>query len=152
MGLITERKPDSILVDTDYKVMNIHLDSVEIDFVPKEGDRVYVCCNVQSDEHFVDKTGEILQEVSVHPARIMKQEKCTVKRVLPDWGVLNDDAYYTFDILPAATKLNVGDTVCADLIECERVRFRCSIVKIVLGILPLFFRVNIFGVALNSPL
>lgn len=127
MGLITERKPDSILVDTDYKVMNIHLDSVEIDFVPKEGDRVYVCCNVQSDEHFVDKTGEILQEVSVHPARIMKQEKCTVKRVLPDWGVLNDDAYYTFDILPAATKLNVGDTVCADLIECERVRFRCSL-------------------------
>lgn len=119
--MITERKPDSILVDTDYKTMNIHLDSVEIEFVPKEGDRVYVCCNVQSDEHFVDQNGEILQEVSVHPARLMKQEKYTVKRLLSDWGELNDDAYFTFDILPAACKLNVGDVVCGDLIECERV-------------------------------
>ncbi|XP_061389186.1 probable RNA helicase armi [Musca vetustissima] len=132
LGLITERKPDSILVDTDYKVMSIHLDSIEIDFVPKEGDRVYVCCNVQSDEHFIDKAGEILQEVSVHPARLMKQEKCTVKRVLNDWGVLNDDAYYTNDILPAACKLNVGDTVCADLIECERGEFIWRCIKLAL--------------------
>uniref|UniRef100_A0A1I8PWK1 RNA helicase n=1 Tax=Stomoxys calcitrans TaxID=35570 RepID=A0A1I8PWK1_STOCA len=130
LGLITERNPDSIIVDTDYKVLNIHLDSVEIEFVPKAGDRVYVCCNVQSDEHFVDRTGEILQEVSVHPARIMKQEKCTVKRILPEWGVLNDDAYYTFDILPAACKLNVGDTVSADLIECERGEYIWRCIKL----------------------
>lgn len=121
LGLITERKPDSILVDTDYKTMNIHLDTVEMDFVPKEGDRVYICCNVQNDEHFVDNNGEILQEVSVHPARILKDEKCTIKRLHNDWGVLNDDAYFSFDVLPSSCKLNVGDIVNADLIECERV-------------------------------
>lgn len=121
MGLITERKPDSIIVDTDYKTMNIHLDSVEIDFVPKEGDRVYVCCNVQSDENFVDRNGEVLEEVSVHPSRLMKNEKCTVKRLHADWGVLNQDTYFTFDVLPGACNLNVGDIVSADIIECERV-------------------------------
>lgn len=121
LGLITERRPNSILVDTDYKTMNIDLDSIEIDFMPKEGDRVYVCCNVQSDEHFVDKNGEILQEVSVHPARLMKNEKCTVKRLHSNWGVLNQDAYFLFDVLPTACKLNLGDIVSADLIECERV-------------------------------
>ncbi|XP_065362208.1 probable RNA helicase armi [Calliphora vicina] len=132
LGLIAERKPDSIIVDTDYKTMNIHLDSVEIDFVPKEGDRVYVCCNVQSDEHFVDRNGEILEEVSVHPARLMKSEKCTVKRLNSDWGVLNQDAYFTFDILPTACKLNLGDIVSADLIECERGEYvwRCIRLKV----------------------
>lgn len=123
LGLITQRKPESIIVDTDYKTMNIHLDSIEIDFVPKEGDRVYICCNVQSDEHFVDRSGEILEEISVSPARLMKGEKCTVKRLNADWGVLNQDAYFTFDILPNTCKLNVGDIVSADLIECERVSF-----------------------------
>lgn len=103
--------------------MNIHLDSIEIDFVPKEGDRVYVCCNVQSDEHFVDRSGEILEEISVYPARLIKSEKCTIKRLNADWGVLNQDVYFTFDILPSACKLNVGDIVSADLIECERVSF-----------------------------
>lgn len=129
LGLITERKSDSIIVETDYKTMNIHLDSIEIDFVPKEGDRVYVCCNVQSDEHFVDKNGEILEEVSVHPARLMKNEKCRVKCVHANWGILNQDIYFTHDILPSTCRLNVDDVVSADLIECERVRikiFLCS--------------------------
>lgn len=130
LGLITERKPDSILVDTDYKTMNIHLDSVEIDFMPKEGDRIYVCCNVQSDESFIDKTGEILQEVSIHPARHMKKEKCTVKRLYADWGVLNEDVYFTFDVLPAACKLNLGDVVSADLIECERGEYIWRCIKL----------------------
>ncbi|KAI8126150.1 putative RNA helicase armi [Lucilia cuprina] len=130
LGLISERKPDSIIVDTDYKTMNIHLDSVEIDFIPKEGDRVYICCNVQSDEHFVDRNGEILEEVSVHPARLMKSEKCTVKRLYNDWGVLNQDAYFTFDVLPAACKLNLGDIVSADLIECERGEYVWRCIKL----------------------
>lgn len=121
LGLITERKRDSILIDTDYKLMNVNLDEVEINFLPKEGDRVFICCNVQSDEHFVDKQGEILQEVSVHPARLLKQEKCTVSKIHEDWGVLNDDCYFTFDVLPTACKLNAGDIVNADLIECARV-------------------------------
>ena len=102
--------------------MNINLDAVEINFVPKEGDRVYVSCNVQSDEHFVDKNGEILEEVSVHPARLMKDEKCTVKHIHANWGVLNQDIYFTSDILPSACRLKIGDVVTADLIECERVR------------------------------
>ncbi|KAM7355345.1 putative RNA helicase armitage [Cochliomyia hominivorax] len=130
LGLITQRKPESIIVDTDYKTMNIHLDSIEIDFIPKEGDRVYVCCNVQSDEHFIDQNGEILEEISVHPARLMKSEKCTVKRLNADWGVLNQDVYFTLDILPTACKLNVGDIVSADLIECERGNYVWRCIKL----------------------
>ncbi|XP_011181734.2 probable RNA helicase armi isoform X1 [Zeugodacus cucurbitae] len=120
LGLIMERKPGAIVVDTEHKLMNINLDTVEIDFIPQAGDRVFICCNVQSDEHFVNRQGEILQEVSVHPARLLKQEKCKVRRLNTDWGVLNDDCYFTFDVVPNTCKLDIGDIVLADLIECER--------------------------------
>ncbi|XP_050334366.1 probable RNA helicase armi [Bactrocera neohumeralis] len=120
LGLIMERKPSAIVVDTEHKLMNINLDTIEIDFIPQAGDRVYICCNVQSDEHFVNRQGEILQEVSVHPARLLKQEKCEVRRLNTDWGVLNNDCYFTFDVVPNSCKLDVGDIVLADLIECER--------------------------------
>ncbi|XP_067646024.1 probable RNA helicase armi [Eurosta solidaginis] len=120
LGLIMERKPDAIVVDTENKFMTIKLDTVEIDFIPQAGDRVFICCNVQSDEHFVNREGEVLQEQSVHPARMLKNEKCEVRRLNTDWGVLNDDCYFTFDIMPNTCKLDIGDIVMADLIECER--------------------------------
>uniref|UniRef100_A0A1A9WS58 Uncharacterized protein n=1 Tax=Glossina brevipalpis TaxID=37001 RepID=A0A1A9WS58_9MUSC len=65
LGLITDCKSDSILTDTDYKTMNVRLNLVKINFAPKEGDKVSVCCNVQYDNGFVDKQGEILDQISV---------------------------------------------------------------------------------------
>ncbi|KAL9917142.1 putative RNA helicase armi isoform 1-T2 [Glossina fuscipes fuscipes] len=123
LGLITECKPDSILIDPDYKTLNVRFDSVEIHFVPKEGDRVSICCNVQSDDGFVDKQGEILHQISVDPALILTQQRCTVDRIFSDLGVLNKNAYFTFDILTRGSKSNKGDVVKADLIECDWVCF-----------------------------
>ncbi|XP_054735620.1 probable RNA helicase armi [Anastrepha obliqua] len=138
LGLIMERKPGTIVVDTEHKLMNINLDTIEIDFIPQAGDRVFICCNVQSDEHFVNRQGEVLQEVSVHPARLLKQEKCEVRRLNSDWGVLNDDCYFTFDIVSNTCKLNVGDIVIADLIECERDPYiwRCIKLSLLERIVP----------------
>ncbi|XP_017472706.1 PREDICTED: probable RNA helicase armi [Rhagoletis zephyria] len=132
LGLIMERKPGAIVVDTEHKLMNINLDTVEIDFIPQAGDRVFICCNVQSDEHFVNRQGEVLQEVSVHPARLLKQEKCEVRRLNADWGVLNEDCYFTFDVVPNTCKLDVGDIVLADLIECERDPYIWRCIKLTL--------------------
>uniref|UniRef100_A0A1A9VAA3 RNA helicase n=1 Tax=Glossina austeni TaxID=7395 RepID=A0A1A9VAA3_GLOAU len=130
LGLITECKPDSILIDTEYKTMNVRYDSVEINFVPKEGDRVSICCNVQSDDGFVDKQGEILDQISVDPALILTQQMCTVDRIFSDFGVLNKNAYFTFDVLPSGCKLNEGDVVKADLIECDWSQYEWRCIKL----------------------
>ncbi|XP_037939498.1 probable RNA helicase armi [Teleopsis dalmanni] len=127
LGLIVERAPDSIVVDTDYKVMTITLESVEISFVPQEGDRVLVHCNVQNDDKFLDKQGEILEEIAVHPARLLKKQRCTVTKIKEGWAVLNRDCYLIFDVSPEASKLRIGDSIIADMVECERGNFvwRC---------------------------
>ncbi|XP_037893209.1 probable RNA helicase armi [Glossina fuscipes] len=130
LGVITECKPDSILIDTDYKTMNVRFDSVKIHFSPKAGDRVSICCNVQSDDGFVDKHGEILDQISVDPALIFTQQRCTVDRIFSDLGVLNEKAYFTFDILPSGCKLNEGDIVNADLIECYWGQYEWRCIKL----------------------
>lgn len=112
--------------------MNVRFDSVDINFVPKEGDRVSICCNVQSDDGFVDKQGEILDQISVDPALILTQQRCAVERIFSDYGVLNKNAYFTFDVLPSGCKLNEGDVVNADLIECDWVCFANTYIAIYL--------------------
>uniref|UniRef100_A0A1A9WGM2 RNA helicase n=1 Tax=Glossina brevipalpis TaxID=37001 RepID=A0A1A9WGM2_9MUSC len=132
LGLITDCKSDSILIDTDYKTMSVRVNHVKINFVPKEGDRVSVCCNVQCDDDFVDKQGEILDQISVDPASILIRQKCTVNLICSNWGVLNKNAYFTFDILESGCKLNEGDVVNADLIECERGEYVWRCIKLTL--------------------
>lgn len=130
MGKVTERKPNALIVETDLETMNINLDAITIDFIPKEGDQIYMTCNVQLDENFTDRQGHILEVVSVHPARLLKNEKCVVSKIGADWGVLNDDCYFTSDILPPSCKLQEGDTVAVDMIECERGEYIWRAIKI----------------------
>ncbi|XP_055846551.1 probable RNA helicase armi [Episyrphus balteatus] len=131
LGLIVSRNRQFLTIDTDYKEIIVDLDAVNIEFIPKEGDRVYLNCNVQTDENFVDLAGEILETKSVHPART-KREEGVVTKLHEDWGVFNNDSYFTMDTIDNKIKLSEGDVISAELIECERGIFlwRCLSIEI----------------------
>lgn len=129
-GMITDRKLASVVIDLDYTQIIVNLDTVEIDFVPKSGDRVVVECNVQSDDDFIDDCGEILNAVSILPARREECDKCIVKKLYDDWGVVDYDCYFTFDILPGDCKPNINDLVSIEKIECSWVSRKINIIFI----------------------
>lgn len=121
LGIISERLSSSIVVETDYGQLTIELDNIEISFIPKQGDNVSLVCNVQLDESYVDKQGEILEVKKVSPARIELQQKCVVERVHEDFVVLDTIAYALKEDVPNGITLHLGDIVMADLIECDYV-------------------------------
>lgn len=119
MGLITTRHPTSIDVDTEYGQFEIELDNVELTFVPQEGDRVCLVCDVQLDDDFVDKHGEILQVTKVFPQRIETDQRCVVERVFEELSLLGKHVYVLKADVPSGANLHLGDLVRADLIECQ---------------------------------
>lgn len=55
MGLISQRLASSIDVETEYGQLTVELDNIEMNFIPTNGDRVRLECNIQLDDGFVDK-------------------------------------------------------------------------------------------------
>ncbi|XP_055914591.1 probable RNA helicase armi [Eupeodes corollae] len=131
LGLIMLRNRQFLTIDTDYKEITVDLDAVRIEFIPKEGDRVYLNCNVQTDENFVDLAGEILETISVHAAR-QKVEQGVVTKLHDDWGTINSDCYFTMDTIDLSDNLQEGDVISAVMIECDRGIFlwRCLSIQL----------------------
>ncbi|KAH8239207.1 hypothetical protein KR032_001787 [Drosophila birchii] len=132
MGLITTRQPSSIEVDTEYGQFEVVLDNVGITFVPQEGDRVCLVCDVQLDDDFVDKQGEILQVTKVLPQRIEPDQKCVVERVYENLSLLGKNIYVLKADVPSGINLHLGDLVRADLIECQYSTFTKRAIKLTL--------------------
>ncbi|EDX09086.1 GD13767 [Drosophila simulans] len=119
LGLISQRLASSIDVETDYGQLTVELDNIEMNFIPTNGDRVRLECNIQLDDGFVDKQGEILEVTKLFPTRIQEGEKCIVQRVYMDIVVLGPETYVLKTDLPTGTELHLDDIVLADLIECQ---------------------------------
>ncbi|XP_017029857.2 probable RNA helicase armi [Drosophila kikkawai] len=132
LGLITSRQPSLIEVDTEYGQFEVKLDNVETTFVPQEGDRVRLVCEVQLDDDFVDKQGEILQVTKVFPQRIEPDQKCVVERVYENLSLLGKHIYVLKADVPSGVNLHLGDLVRADLIECEYSKFTKRAIKLTL--------------------
>ncbi|KAI8039036.1 probable RNA helicase armi [Drosophila gunungcola] len=130
LGLIRQRLASSIEVETEYGQLTVELDNIEMTFIPKTGDRVRLECNIQLDDGFVDKQGEILQVTKVFPTRIEEAEKCVVERVYTDLAVLGPEIYVLKTDLPTGTDLHLGDFVLADLIECQYSKFSRRAIKL----------------------
>lgn len=122
LGIITQRLPSSIKVDTDYGELTVQLDSIETNFIPKTGDEITLECQVQLDEGYVDQQGEILEVKKIFPTRIEPNQKCTVERVFEEFTVLTSSAYVLKEDVPKGYQLHLGDIVQVDLIECKYVR------------------------------
>ncbi|ALC42987.1 armi, partial [Drosophila busckii] len=123
LGVITERQPNTIRVDTDYGELSIELDDIELNFIPRTGDCICLECNVQMDESYVDKQGEILQVLKVFPARLESNQKCVVERVFESIVVLSKLAYIAAEDIPNGIELHLGDIVRADLIESKSSKY-----------------------------
>jgi len=121
LGLIRQRLASSVDVETEYGQLTVELDNIEMTFIPKTGDRVRLECNIQLDDDFVDKQGEILQVTKMFPTRIQQAEKCIVERVYTDLAVLGPETYVLKSDVPTGVDLHLGDFVLADLIECQYV-------------------------------
>ncbi|XP_017098486.2 probable RNA helicase armi [Drosophila bipectinata] len=131
LGLVTKRLEETIEVETEYGEEVIELAQVELTFEPRGGDRVCLQCDVQLDDGFVDKQGEILQVIRVFPARVEPSQKCIVERVYTDLAVLGSNYYVMREDIPGA-ELHLGDIVMADLIECQYGKFVKRAIKVVL--------------------
>lgn len=129
MGIINKRLETAIEVETEYGDEIIELDKVELNFVPRQGDRVCLECNVQLDDDYVDKQGEILQVIRVFPARVEPSQKCIVERVFNDFSVLGSNFFVLKEDIPTGTELHLGDIVLVDLIECQYVSVMWYLVK-----------------------
>ncbi|KAH8296681.1 hypothetical protein KR054_009766, partial [Drosophila jambulina] len=132
MGLITARHPSSIDVDTEYGQLEVELDNVETTFVPQEGDSVCLSCDVQLDDEFVDKQGEILQVTKVFPQRLETDQKCVVERVYENLSLLGKNIYVLKADVPSGVNLHLGDLIRADLIECQYSKFTKRAIKVTL--------------------
>ncbi|XP_039484922.1 probable RNA helicase armi [Drosophila santomea] len=130
LGLISQRLASSIDVETEYGQLTVELDNIEMNFIPTTGDRVRLECNIQLDDGFVDKQGEILQVIKMFPTRIEDGEKCIVERVYTDLAVLGPETYVLKADVPTGTDLHLGDFVLADLIECQYSKFTRRAIKI----------------------
>ncbi|KAH8349998.1 hypothetical protein KR084_011019 [Drosophila pseudotakahashii] len=130
LGLIRQRMPSSIDVETEYGQLTVELDNIEITFIPKTGDRVRLECNIQLDDGFVDKQGEILQVSKMFPTRIQQAEKCIVERVYTDLAVLGPEIYVLKADVPTGVDLHLGDFVLVDLIECQYSKFTRRAIKL----------------------
>ncbi|KAH8307269.1 hypothetical protein KR044_008695, partial [Drosophila immigrans] len=132
LGLIKQRLPSAIEVETDYGELSVELDAIELSFIPRQGDAVNVECNVQLDEGYVDKQGEILEVFKVFPARIESDQKRVVERVFEEFCVLNMDGYVLKEDIPNECELHLGDFLKADLIECSYGKYSRRATKITL--------------------
>ncbi|XP_034110719.1 probable RNA helicase armi [Drosophila albomicans] len=130
LGVIKRRSPSSIEVETDYGDHSVELDNIELSFIPRQGDAVNLECNVQLDEGYVDKQGEILEVLNVSPARIETNEKCIVERVFEEFCVLDSNGYVLKEDLPNDCELHLGDILKADLIECSYGKYSRRAIKI----------------------
>uniref|UniRef100_A0A6P4EER3 RNA helicase n=1 Tax=Drosophila rhopaloa TaxID=1041015 RepID=A0A6P4EER3_DRORH len=130
LGLIQQRLASSIDIETEYGLLTVELDNIELSFIPKKGDRVRLECSIQLDDGFVDKQGEILQVTKVFPTRIEQAEKCLVERVFTDLVVLGPEIYVLKTDVPTGTDLHLGDFVLADLIECQYSKFTRRAIKL----------------------
>lgn len=99
------------------------MDTVTIDYNLQLGDRVYLTCNVQTDQTFVDSTGEILEVVTIHAAR-SKKVMGTITSLYQNeqWGLVNNEFFFSFDILPSNYIPERDDRVSVQVVESERVR------------------------------
>ncbi|XP_017057969.1 probable RNA helicase armi [Drosophila ficusphila] len=131
LGLICQRMASSIDVETEYGQLTVELDNIEINFVPQTGDRVRLECNIQLDDGYVDKQGEILQVTKVCPTRIEEGEKCTVERVYTDLLILGPEVYALKADVPTGMDPHLGDFLLADLIECQYSKFTRRAIKLV---------------------
>ncbi|KAH8370044.1 hypothetical protein KR093_001979, partial [Drosophila rubida] len=132
LGLVKQRLPSSIEIETDYGELSVKLDDVELSFSPKQGDAVSVECNVQMDEGYVDKHGEVLEVFKVFPARIETDQTRTVERVFEEFCVLNLDGYVLKEDISNECELHLGDILKADLIECSYGKYTRRATKITL--------------------
>ncbi|XP_064541268.1 probable RNA helicase armi [Drosophila montana] len=144
LGNITQRLPTAIVVDTDYGELNVDLDNIESNFIPKTGDEITLICNVQLDDGYVDKQGEILGVKKIFPTRIEPDQKCTVERVFEEFAELTN-AYVLKEDVPKGIQLHLGDIVKVDLIECKHSKFSRRAIK--LSVLE-----KNFGQIKNNPL
>ncbi|KAM8706537.1 hypothetical protein ACLKA7_010752 [Drosophila subpalustris] len=131
-GVIKQRLASSIEVETDYGELNVKLDNVEMSFIPRKGDTVCLECNVQLDDGYVDKQGEILDVIKISPARIQTDQRCVVERVFEDFSELSSEAYVLKEDIPSGIALHLGDMVNVDLIECTLSKYTLRAVKLTL--------------------
>lgn len=107
----------------------VDLNTVRSDFVPIIGDHIYMDCQVQTDDTFVDSVGEILDVHQISPA-ISKTEKGTITTVNNDTktGIINRKYFFHFNALDSNYKHpRVDDIVVADIIESDqgKLLYRC---------------------------
>ncbi|KAH8339316.1 hypothetical protein KR074_011418 [Drosophila pseudoananassae] len=131
LGLVTKRLKETIEVETEYGEEVVELAKVELTFEPRGGDRVCLQCDVQLDDDYVDKQGEILQVIKVFPARVEPGQRCIVERVYTDLAVLGTNYYVLKEDIPE-TELHLGDIVLVDLIECQYAKFVKRAIKLAL--------------------
>ena len=121
MGIIIERSDHFLKVFTDTEVW-VDFDDLSLEFVPQEGDRIILHCIVQTDETFVDSSGETLEYQRITPA-IQKTTTGFVTSVDHEWGggIINQDCYFMFEMLELGCQPCRGDRVSAEVIENNRV-------------------------------
>ncbi|KAH8255162.1 hypothetical protein KR038_003242 [Drosophila bunnanda] len=125
MGLITNCEPTSITVKRMDRFLVIKLDNVDITFVPRNGDWVFLQCIF--DEH-----GEIVHVIKIFPRSIEYHQLCAVERVCDDFLMLGKDIYVLKEDVPPDVILRSADVVHADLIECEYAEFTKRAIKLTL--------------------
>ncbi|XP_055378791.1 probable RNA helicase armi [Condylostylus longicornis] len=127
-GTITQKRDHFIQVETGAESgIEIDLDVVSIEFVPQEGDHVVLLCIVQNNEDFFDNESNVLECKSV--SCVCKRSiKGVVTLIEYDYGVIDNEAYFSFDVVDIGYKIGLGDRVSAEVIENEAmhpINFRC---------------------------
>lgn len=134
-GQVIDRRNALVTVrlenDKDFAV---DLDKVQSQFVPTIGDHIYMDCQVQTDDTFVDSIGEILFVHQISPA-ISKTEKGTITAVYNDskTGTINRKYFFHFDALDLNYRHpKLDDKVVADVIESDQGKYLYRCLKIAL--------------------
>lgn len=102
------------------------LETVESQFVPRVGDMLSLICMVESDELFLDYSGDILNVLSIKPLESTTDTK-PITFVNERYGVIDNEYFFFMDIIRNNYKPKVGDLVTFDAIDsCQKeFNWRC---------------------------
>ncbi|KAJ6650187.1 putative RNA helicase armi, partial [Pseudolycoriella hygida] len=118
VGFIIQKRKDRITIDGE---TSFSLDDIEYTFKPRVYDQVAYVCRVQRDPKLVNEAGITLKIVKMVP-NITKTIKGKITALEEKvHGVICNQYFFFWDALdPDYRTVNVGDSVSAECIQCER--------------------------------
>ncbi|XP_059613070.1 probable RNA helicase armi [Phlebotomus argentipes] len=127
---------DGTIVDVETEVdrkVSVNIAKVQIQFKPAAGDEVVLTCKVQTDDHFVDFSGAVLDYVAINPVRTaMAMGKVT--SVTPSGGgKIDKNIAFSPAALEPEYKPQVGDLVTYDALENNKNNCTWRCLKVVLS-------------------